>query len=215
MGVPRETTQALAAAAGSDVSRETIDRLEAFVEFLREENTRQNLVSAASLEDVWNRHILDSAQLLRLAPGTAQSWVDLGTGAGFPGLIVATLFPGSVTLVEGRRLRADFLHRAAELLEVAGRTRIVCGKAETVEAAPNDVISARAFAPLDKLLAIGTRFSTSGTCWILPKGRNAQSELEAARASWQGDFRLEPSLTDADAQIIVASGVSRRGKRSR
>ena len=78
-----------------------------------------------------------------------------------------------------------------------------------------DVISARAFAPLPKLLALGERFSTSGTIWILPKGRNAKSELDAARSSWQGDFRLEPSLTDADAAIIVASGVHRktRGRR--
>ncbi|MFN3387383.1 MAG: 16S rRNA (guanine(527)-N(7))-methyltransferase RsmG [Allosphingosinicella sp.] len=215
MDVPRETINALAVAAGRDVSRETVDRLGAFVGLLREENGRQNLVSAASLEDVWNRHIIDSGQLLRLAPDAAESWIDLGTGAGFPGLIVAALFTGRVTLVEGRRLRAEFLQRGADVLGVAERVRILCAKAEAVDAVPHDVISARAFAPLDKLLTIGTRFSTSGTCWLLPKGRNAKSELEAARASWQGEFRLEPSLTDADAQIIVASGVSRRGKRAR
>lgn len=198
-----------------DVSRGTLDRLERFVASLKDENRRQNLVSAGSLEDVWNRHILDSAQLVRFAPGTAQSWIDLGTGAGFPGLIVATLFPGRITLVESRRLRIDFLQRAAEVLGVAERTRILCANAEVVEAGPFDVISARAFAPLDKMLRIGSRFCTSGTQWILPKGRNAKSELDAARASWQGEFRLEPSLTDADAQIIVASGVSRRGKRAR
>ena len=198
-----------------DVSRETLVRLERFVALLRDENSRQNLVSAGSLEDVWNRHILDSAQLLRFAPHTAQSWIDLGTGAGFPGLMIATLFPGRVTLVESRRLRVDFLQRAAEVLGVAERTTMLCANAEVVEAGPFDIISARAFAPLDKLLRIGSRFSTSGTQWILPKGRNAKSELDAARASWQGDFRLEPSLTDADAQIIVASGVSRRGKRAR
>ena len=78
-----------------------------------------------------------------------------------------------------------------------------------------DVISARAFAPLPKLLALAERFSTPETVWILPKGRNAKSELEAARSSWQGDFRLEPSLTDADAGIVVASRVRRkpRGRR--
>lgn len=215
MDVPRETREALAHASGADVSRETADRLDAYVELLREENERQNLVSAASLASVWTRHILDSAQLLRYAPARAETWIDLGTGAGFPGLIVAVLFPGRVTLLEGRRLRADFLERAADHLGVGARTRILCANAEVVQAEAHDVISARAFAPLDKLLRIGGRFSSSGTCWVLPKGRNAKSELDAARASWQGDFRLEPSLTDADAQIIVASGVSRRGERAR
>lgn len=215
MGVSRGTVESLETAVPGGVSRETVERLESFVALLGEENGRQNLVSAASLEDVWNRHILDSAQLLRLAPPAATTWIDLGSGAGFPGLVVAALFPGRVTLVEGRRLRAEFLHRAAETLAVAERTEIVCGNAEVVDAAQFDVISARAFAPLDKLLRIGSRFSTSGTAWLLPKGRNAKSELDAARASWQGDFRLEPSLTDADAQIIVASGVSRRGKKAR
>ena len=201
-----------------DVSRETLERLEAYVALLREENARQNLVSAASLDQVWSRHILDSAQLLRLAPVEAQSWIDLGTGAGFPGLLIAALFPGTVTLVEARKLRVDFLHRAAEVLGVADRTEILCAKVEALPPRPFDVISARAFAPLDKLLRLGAAFSTAGTRWILPKGRNAQSELDAAQSSWQGDFRLEPSLTDPDAQIIVAEGVSRvqqRGKKGR
>ena len=199
-----------------DVSRETLERLQAFVALLREENARQNLVSAASLDDGWNRHILDSAQLLRFAPFGDRSWVDLGTGAGFPGLVVAALFPGQVTLVESRKLRVDFLHRAAEVLGVAERTEILCAKVEAVPARPFDVISARAFAPLDKLLRLGLPFSTAKTRWILPKGRNAQSELDAAHSSWQGDFRLEPSLTDPDAKIIVAEGVrAAKGKRAR
>ena len=198
------------------VPRETLERLQAFVGLLREENARQNLVSAASLDDVWSRHVLDSAQLLRLAPPDAHSWVDLGTGAGFPGLVVAALFPGQLTLVESRKLRVDFLHRAAEVLGVAERTEILCAKVEAVPARSFDVISARAFAPLDKLLRLGLPFSTAKTRWILPKGRNAQSELDAAHSSWQGDFRLEPSLTDPDAKIIVAEGVrAAKGKRAR
>ena len=118
-------------------------------------------------------------------------------------------------LVESRRLRADFLRRAAALLGLESRVEILCSKVETVPPRPVDVISARAFAPLPRLLDLAERFSTPGTVWILPKGRNAKSELEAARSSWQGDFRLEPSLTDADAWIIVASGVHRntRGRR--
>jgi 16S rRNA (guanine527-N7)-methyltransferase len=204
-----------AAKAALDVPRGTMERLEGFVALLREENARQNLVSAASLEQVWSRHVLDSAQLIRFAPANAETWLDLGSGPGLPGLVVALLHRSRVTLVESRRLRAEFLQRAAEILGVAGKTEIVCARAEAIEPRPFDVISARAFAPLDKLLAIGSPFSTSGTCWILPKGRSAKSELEAARASWQGEFRLEPSVTDADSRIIVATGVRRRAKGKR
>jgi len=196
-----------------DVPRETMDRLDAFATLLREENARQNLVSKASLDSLWSRHIADSAQLLRFAPFPEASWLDLGSGAGFPGLIVAALHPGPVTLVEERRLRVDFLHRAAELLGVA--VEIVGAKIERLAPRPYDVISARAFAPLERLLALATGFSTGKTVWLLPKGRNAQSELEALDPSWQGEFRLEPSLTDPDARIIVASQVSRRGAGSR
>jgi 16S rRNA (guanine527-N7)-methyltransferase len=198
-----------------DVPRETLDRLEAFVALLKEENERQNLVSRGSLGSIWERHILDSAQLVRFAPGKAGSWLDLGSGAGFPGLLVPLFHPARVALVEARRLRADFLRVAASVLGVAGRVEIIASRLEAVPARAADVISARAFAPLPKLLALAERFSTPGTVWILPKGRNAKSELDAARSSWQGDFRLEPSLTDADAQIIVATGVRRimRGRR--
>ena len=193
-----------------DVPRETIDRLEAFAELLRDENKRQNLVSKASLDVLWERHILDSAQLVRYAPPGASRWLDLGTGAGFPGLLVPLFHPADVVLVESRRLRADFLRNAASLLGIAERAEVICARLETVAARPFDVISARAFAPLPKLLALAEPFSTPGTVWILPKGRNAKSELDAARSSWQGDFRLEPSLTDAESQIVVATGVRRK-----
>lgn len=204
------------ARAALDVPRETCDKLEAFVDFLRAENEHQNLVSKPSLESVWARHIYDSAQLLRFAP-QGGSWLDLGTGAGFPGLVVAALHAGPVTLVEARKLRVEFLQRAATILGVEVSTEIVLAKVEALPERTFDVISARAFAPLEKLLTLSARFAHSETLWILPKGRNAKSELEAARASWQGDFRLEPSLTDADAHIIVARGVRRKsgGKRTR
>jgi 16S rRNA (guanine527-N7)-methyltransferase len=200
------------ARAKLDVPRETIARLEAFERLLREENDRQNLVSGGSLEHLWSRHIFDSAQLLRHAPPNAANWVDLGTGAGFPGLIVALLHPARITMVEERKLRADFLLRAAITLGVKNKVEIVCANSRSAAAGPFDVISARAFAPLDRLLELGSRFSTDDTTWVLPKGRNAKSELDAARSSWQGDFRLEPSLTDAEAGIIVARGVRRKRK---
>jgi len=192
------------------VPRETMARLDAFVDLLREENQRQNLVSKASLEEVWVRHIADSAQLLAFAPTPTTSWVDLGSGAGFPGLVVAALHRGPVTLVEERRLRAEFLGRAAAVLGV--EVEIAAARVERMERRPFDVISARAFAPLARLLQLGTGFSTKNSLWVLPKGRNAAQELEALDPSWQGEFRLEPSLTDAQARIIVASGVYRKAK---
>ena len=164
------------------------------------------------MESVWGRHIADSAQLLGFRPSPNASWIDLGSGAGFPGLIVAALHEGPVTLVEERRLRVDFLQRAADVLDV--QVEIVGTSVERMAPRTFDVISARAFAPLPKLLDLGTAFSTTKTVWILPKGKNAATELAVLDSSWQGDFRLEPSLTDADATIIVAEGV-RREKRKR
>lgn len=193
-----------------DVPRETMERLDAFVALLRAENERQNLVSKASLDFVWQRHILDSAQLLRWAPSPAATWLDLGTGAGFPGLVVATLHEGPVTLVEERKLRVDFLRRAAGLLGIAGRVEVEAAKLERMPHRIFDVISARAFAPLPRLFELATPFSTQKTLFVLPKGRNAPAELEATEASWQGAFRLEPSLTDAEASILLARGVKRK-----
>ena len=197
-------------ARAHDVSRETMARLDGFARLLRAENDRQNLVSAASLGHLWARHIADSAQLLRFAPSPTATWVDLGTGAGFPGLIIALLHGGPVTLIEERRLRVDFLQRAAESLGVA--VEIVAARVERVPPRPFDVISARAFAPLGRLLQLSTALSTTKTKWLLPKGRNAQTELDALESSWQGDFRLEPSVTDPEARIIVATAVRRAGR---
>lgn len=194
-----------------NVSRETLERLYAFIALLREENAVQNLVARSTLEMVWARHILDSAQLIPLAPD-ARSWIDLGTGAGFPGLILAALSSAQVTMVEARPKRVAFLEKAAAVLALPSGTEILCAKVEAVPARRCDAISARAFAPLPKLLTLGSRFSDAGTRWILPKGRGAASELEAARALWQGRFRVEPSLTDSEAGIIVADGVVPRAR---
>jgi 16S rRNA (guanine527-N7)-methyltransferase len=201
-----------AARASLDVSRETLERLEAFARLLNTENARQNLISKASEEAIWERHIADSAQLVRLAPPSAATWLDLGTGAGFPGLIASLLHPARVTLVESRKLRAQFLERAVEVLGIEGKTEVRGCRVEALERGPFSVISARAFAPLDRLLPLAERFSANDTVWVLPKGRNAKSELEAVRGTWQGEFRLERSLTDPEAGIIVARGVRRRGK---
>jgi 16S rRNA (guanine527-N7)-methyltransferase len=185
-----------------DVSRETQERLEAFVAFLVSEAQLQNLISAATLDQIWARHIVDSAQLLLHAPGEGE-WLDLGSGAGFPGLIVPMLSSHRVVLVESRAKRIDFLGRAIELLGLQDVAVVAGMPLERLETAPYSVISARAFAPLPRLLQLSHRFSTDNTLWLLPKGRNAVNELTEVSAEWNLDFRVEPSVTDSDAGIII------------
>ena len=199
--------------ASFPVPRETFDRLEGFASLLTAEAGQQNLVAASTLPTIWARHIADSAQLLTLADGHPRSWIDLGSGAGFPGLIVAALSDMRVTLVDSRKKRVAFLADAAELLGVSGRISLHCSRVEALADAKFDAISARAFAPLERLLPIASRFARPDTIWLLPKGRSAVSELEAVRGSWQGAFRIEPSITDPDAAIIVATQVKPRGNR--
>lgn len=197
----------------SHVPRETTAQLEALVGLILEEMPRQNLIAASTADHIWARHIADSAQLAPIAPLGAGRWIDLGSGAGFPGLVVALMMPGlRMTLVESRRKRIDFLRFLAESLGIADRVTVAGQRLEMLESSPQDVISARAFAPLDRLLPLAHRFSHPETVWLLPKGRSAASELEAVTGTWQGMFRIVPSLTDPDAAIITASRVQPAGK---
>ena len=201
------------AAIGRPVSRETAEALTRFVDLLLEENERQNLIARSTVEEVWTRHIADSAQLVRFAPRPDSHWLDIGSGAGLPGIVIAILSEGPVALVEPRRLRADFLVRAAAEIGLAERIAVHAAKAETVQGR-FDVITARAVASLEKLLGISRHLSTDKTIWLLPKGKSARFELDEAQRTWQGRFRLEASRTDPDAQIIVATGVHRRTGRA-
>lgn len=197
----------LALASGRDVPRETLPRLQVYEDLLREEARRQNLISAATMDDLWRRHILDSAQLLRFAPTDQSTWVDIGSGAGLPGIVIACFAAGPMTLIEPRRLRADFLHRV--VAELGLDAEVVPFKVERAQGR-FDVITARAVANLSELLRISAHLSTRNTVWALPKGRNAESELAEARKSWQGVFHVEHSVTDPDSRIIVATGVARK-----
>jgi 16S rRNA (guanine527-N7)-methyltransferase len=183
----------------------TDDLLAAYIALVREEATRQNLVSATSLDAFQTRHIDDSAQLLDLAPPGGR-WLDIGSGAGLPGIVLAIL-GAEVRLVESRRLRATFLATVIAALDLGDRATLHVGRLETMPTERFDRITARAYAPLPKLLGTALRFSNRETVWILPKGRTASSELDAARGTWQGDFRVVPSRTDADAAIVVATDV--------
>ena len=196
-------------AAGRPVSRETFERLEAYVGLLVAENSRQNLISRAPSEDLWLRHILDSAQLARFEPSAGASWADVGSGAGLPGIVIACLVDGPVTLIEPRGLRAEFLRQVVHKLDL--HATVADSKVEKV-AGPFDVITARAVAPLDKLLRISQHLSTRKTVWALPRGRSAYSELAEARHAWQGAFHVEQSVTDANSFIVVGTGVRTKAR---
>ena len=193
--------------AGRNVSRETFEKLNAYAALLREESGRQNLVSASTLAELWDRHILDSAQLVRFEPRAGASWADVGSGAGLPGIVIACMVDGPVTLIEPRRLRAEFLHKVSESLRL--NVKVFVGKAERAEG-KYEVITARAVAGFAHLLKISAHLSTRNTVWALPKGRSATAELAEARSSWQGVFHVEQSATDVQSMIIVGTGVRAR-----
>lgn len=197
---------------GTNVSRETFDRILRFAALLREEAPRQNLVSRGTLGQLWERHILDSAQLLRFEPTPTASWADIGSGAGLPGMVIALLSRGRMTLIEPRRLRAEFLARTADALGLGERVTVLQGKAESV-GGRFDVITARAVATVDQLLRISTHLSTGKTLWVLPKGRSAQSELAEARRGWHCEAQIVASRTDPEAGILVLRNVKAKGGR--
>jgi 16S rRNA (guanine527-N7)-methyltransferase len=193
---------------GHDVSRETLERLSEYVALLVTESEKQNLIARSTLLDIWRRHIADSAQLIPLVKA-GKSWADIGSGAGLPGMVVAILTGDPMTLIEPRKLRADFLSRAADELKLAN-VRVVARKVEATDG-NYDVISARAVAPAVDLLRISQHLTHKETKFLLMKGRSAETELEQVRRAWHGDFNLIASRTDEEAAILVAEHVRRRG----
>ncbi len=189
-------------------------RLERFAAMLVAENDRQNLIAASTIPALWVRHIADSAQLLALDRNREGLWIDLGSGPGLPGLVVAILSERPMLLVESRRRRCDFLRAVVAELGL-GHVEVADVPLERVATRPAATISARAFAPLDKLIDLSARFSTESTRWLLPKGRNAVKELALLPQPWQNLFHVEQSRTDADSQILVGTGKitdKKRGK---
>jgi 16S rRNA (guanine527-N7)-methyltransferase len=181
-----------------------------FAAIVVEENARQNLIAPSTVESIWTRHIVDSAQLIGLAVGAPPGdWIDIGSGAGFPGLVIAALTDRSVWLVEPRKRRAEFLVEVAKALEIADRTHVICDRIEKITR-PAALISARAVGPLTELFGWARDCTIPDTRWILPKGRSAREEVAIAEQGWHGVFHVEHSLTDPDSLIVLASGVSRR-----
>ncbi|MBB3693862.1 16S rRNA (guanine527-N7)-methyltransferase [Sphingomonas sp. BK580] len=181
-------------------------RLDRLGELVIAENERQNLIAPATVEQIWSRHLLDSAQLLDLA-GRGGEWLDIGTGAGFPGMVIAALSDRPVTMVEPRARRVDFLSAAAAELGLHNAT-VVRGRVETLPPRHYAVISARAVASLDELLRMTRHLRDRSTRLVLPRGRGGAAEIDLARAGWQGMFHVEHSVTDPASLIVIADGVS-------
>ena len=200
----------IAEAARRDVPRETIEKLERYAALIAEENQRQNLVSRSTLELLWERHVIDSAQLARFEPRSGASWLDIGSGAGLPGIVIGALVSGPVTLVEPRRLRAEFLQRVAA--ELGLDLTVHMAKVEALRGR-FDSITARAVASADRLLHLSAHLAHSGTIWVLPKGKSAKSELVEAQRNWHCEAKVEPSVTDAESAILVLGKVRAKGKR--
>jgi 16S rRNA (guanine527-N7)-methyltransferase len=189
-------------AKAANVSRETLGHLKAYVAVLTDWNSRHNLVSEASLADVWRRHVWDSAQLAAYIPKNAKTLVDLGSGAGFPGLVLAELLRGKVqvTLYESIAKKCEFLQAGAKALGLTVNIRNE--RAEYSAEKTFDVVTARAVAPLTKLLGYARPFWSADTVGLFLKGQNVVAELAEASISWGMTVRQHPSKTGPSGVIL-------------
>ena len=199
-------------AAATGVSRETMQRLEAYAALLLTWSVRINLIGRATLDDLWRRHFLDSAQLLPLIPMDARNLVDLGSGAGFPGLVLAVLGVPGVELIEADSRKAAFLREAAR---IAGADVTIRGcRVEAVPPHAVGVVTARACAPLDRLLALGERFIGPETTCLFLKGERVDEELTAASKAWTMTVSRHPSRADPGGSVLLLQQVVRESRRS-
>lgn len=187
------------------VSRETLARLETYVALLRTWNPRINLVSPASLGDVWRRHILDSGQLLPHLPPKTRVVVDLGSGAGLPGLILAILGVPEMHLIESDQRKAVFLREAARVTGTG--VTVHAERIESVAPFPADVVTARALAPLSQLLDWSAPFLREGTVCLFLKGASVADELTAAQQGWIMQTQVLASLSDDKGHILRLEGL--------
>jgi 16S rRNA (guanine527-N7)-methyltransferase len=194
------------------VSRETLDRLQAYAELLTAWNRRINLVGPRTIADLWRRHILDSAQLFPLIPARARILVDLGSGAGLPGLILAIMGVPEAHLVESDQRKIAFLREAARVT----RTPVILHPNRIEKAAPirADLVTARALAPLVDLLDHAEHFRDTHSILLFLKGQGVSEELTQAGKGWTMSATLHPSVTDPSGTILRLEQVTRAGKRS-
>ncbi|WP_374654121.1 16S rRNA (guanine(527)-N(7))-methyltransferase RsmG [Dongia sp.] len=198
---------------GQNVSRETFSRLEIYDALLRKWQARINLVAKDSLQDLWRRHFLDSAQLLPLLPPGNDPVTDLGSGAGFPGLVLAIMTERLVHLVDSDQRKSAFLLECARQTGVLPRVKIHTTRIEAAAAWKAPIVTARALASLDQLLAWAEPYLTPETVCLFPKGAKAEDELTGAGSSWNMTTTRHRSLTDSSGVILRLSNIQRRGSR--
>ena len=215
-------------AAAFGVRQETLERLIVYEKLLRQWQKAVNLVAPSTLDSVWHRHFADSAQLVALAPPGVRSWIDLGTGGGFPGLVAAIVMAGGPTqsapsprfiLIESDTRKCAFLREVARQtgLSQGGVTvDILSTRAESVRVSVNEnlprVVSARALASLDRLFDLAVPFSPPGTTLLFLKGKEAESEVQLAASSWRFQVALRSSVTDKHGRIAVVTNLERKAK---
>lgn len=190
------------------VSRETLGRLERFAQLLARWQPRINLIAPSTVTQIWARHIVDSLQVLDLAPPGAVHWLDLGSGAGFPGLVCAMAAPSlRVTLVESDKRKSAFLREAART--TATDVTILTERIEDIPPQKADIVSARALAPLDPLLSLAHPHLAPHGCALFPKGRSHQDEISVVSRNWRMKLETIPSITDPEAVILRIGNVTR------
>lgn len=197
---------------GADVSRETMERLETYEALLKKWNPAINLVSKSTLEDAWQRHIVDSAQIYELSEGEVDHWADLGSGGGFPGMVIAILAmekltPKRVSLVESDTRKCTFLRTVAR--ETDTKVKIVNARIEDCLPLNADILSARALADLSALLSFADQHLSPPGRALFLKGASWQKELEDAQRAWRFDHQVVKSKTEDGPAILRISGVSR------
>ena len=188
-----------------DVSRETMERFDEYDALLRKWNPKINLISRSTADEIWHRHFADSAQLYQHIDKTCLNWLDFGSGAGFPGLVIATLAQEKqpdlkVTLVESDHRKAAFLLTVSNALGL--NTQTVTERVESVQAQNADIISARAVAPLDQLLSWAAPHAHKSTVLLFPTGNSYESELTATRKHWHIESKVIPSVTESSSVIL-------------
>jgi len=198
------------------VSHETFLNLQTYLSLLMEWQKRFNLVSQSSLEEAWNRHFMDSVQLLKFVPENAKSLVDFGSGAGFPGMVLAIIFKEKTpylktTLVESIKKKTMYLKEVAEKTQTD--VEILNKRIEEIKNRKYDVITSRAMTSLEKLLSYAKPFCKKETVCIFPKGKNYAEELAEAHKKWQFECRIEASEQSSEGKILIISNIKKKEKK--
>lgn len=199
------------------VSRETISKLKTYEALLHEWQQKFNLVSKASLEDAWNRHFLDSLQLLNFIPDDTKLLYDFGSGAGFPGLVLATVLQEKtpylkIKLIESIKKKTLYLNAVVKQLGLHN-VEVINSRIENIPVEKVDVITSRAMCSLDKLFQYASAFCSQKTKCIFPKGKKYQEELSVAEQHWNFDYKAVPSESSDDGMVLIITGLSEKRRK--